>query len=99
MAAGQLYDPRRIPQSQPGSGWTLLTGPEVRVHVWGRTLGPYQIYVTRYALDWWDIEITRGIRRIKEDQASSGTAAFAKVNFWWWHQKESQTEPQMEKAS
>jgi hypothetical protein len=94
MAAGQYYDPRKVPQSQPGSGWTLLTNPEQdRVHVWVRGLGPFDVYVTRHMADWWDIEIrdeSRPVKKrlIKEQQASSRVAAFAKVNLWWFSQQE-----------
>lgn len=92
MAAGQHYDPRKVPQSQPGSGWVLISDPvNDRVHVWVRTLGELDVYVTRKMSDWWEIEITNGGRSLKivhEDVASSGVAAFAKVNLWWFIQQD-----------
>lgn len=97
MAAGQYYDPRKVPQSQPGSGWVLISDPEQdRVHVWVRSLEDLDVYVTRKAGDWWEIEISklivkkgRIVSKIEHEAvASSRVSAFAKVNLWAWSRLE-----------
>ena len=90
MAAGQPYDPRSVPQSQPGSGWTLESGPERgRVHCWVRMIGEVYVIVTRRAADWWEIEmLDEGEEIVHEAVASSRVAAFAKVNLWAWSRTE-----------
>jgi len=97
VAAGQHYDPRKVPQSQPGSGWTLITHPDYdREHVWVRTLGDLDVYVTRKMADWWEIEISKQTLKrrkivnevVHEAVASSRVSAFAKVNLWAWSRME-----------
>lgn len=89
MAAGQYYDPRSVPQSNPASGWTLLSHPEKdHVHVWVRSLGELDVSVIRVAGDWWEIEILNDVEIVHEAVASSGIAAFAKVNLWAWSRME-----------
>jgi hypothetical protein len=90
MGAGQYYDPRSVPQSAPGSGWTLLSHPEQdRVHVWVRSLGELDVKVTRKTGEWWEIEITDPAgSMVHEVQASSGVAAFKKVDLWAWSRME-----------
>jgi len=89
VAAGQYYDPRKVPQSQPGSGWTLISHPDQdRVHVWVRSLGELDVSVKRIAGDWWEIEITDQGHLVHEAVASSRVAVFAKVNLWAWSRME-----------
>ena len=90
MAAGQYYDPRKVPQSNEGSGWTLESDPERdRVHHWVRMIGEVYVIVTRRAADWWEIEmLDEGEELVHEAVASSRVAAFAKVNLWAWSRME-----------
>lgn len=99
MGAGQYYDPRRLPQSQEHSDWTLITHPDYdREHVWVRSLDDFEVTVTRKAGEWWEIEIRNKRDKIVYDaQASSGVSAFAKVSLWWNVQQPAKRA--MEKAS